>query len=113
MAGPRPLVRPAAFPLRFSIFCLTEKLGQLDRGASIELSPYECALLDQILDAACQNERLGKGPHQSAEVIAAMIKRVAFDNAAPEEWARNLYFGVIGGQGWSVRRQPVSIERGG
>ncbi|NMG40852.1 hypothetical protein GRZ55_16520 [Chelativorans sp. ZYF759] len=93
---------PAPF---LNLFGLAEKLGRLDRGETIELSPVECALLDDILDWACEQERLGKAPSRVEEVIAAIIKRVAADNVPLEKWAWNLNVGMYTGKGWMVKRQ--------
>lgn len=93
---------PAPF---LNLFGLAEKLGRLDRGETIELGSGECALLDDILDWACEQELLGYAPRRSEEVIAAMIKRVAAENVPLEKWAWNLKVGMYTGKGWTVKRQ--------
>lgn len=92
---------PAPF---LNLFRLAEKLGRLDRGETIELDAGECDLLDEMLDFVCEQERLRRSPRTSAEVIAAMIKRVAVDNVPLEEWAWHLNVGMITGKGWTFRR---------
>lgn len=91
-------------PAFLELFVLAEKFGELDRGEAIELSAGECQLLDHMLDAACELEMVGETPRQSSEMIAAMFKRVAFDNVPLEEWAWNLPLGIISRRGWSVQR---------
>jgi len=93
---------PAPF---LDLFGLAEKLGRLDRGETIELGSGECGLLDEILDWAYEQERLGKRPRRSEEVIAAIIKRVAIDNVPLEEWVFKLSLGMLSEKGWSFRRQ--------
>ena len=93
---------PAPF---LNMFGLAEKLGRLDRGEIIELDSGECGLLDEILDWAYEQERLGKRPRRSEEVIAAIIKRVAIDNVPLEEWVFKLSLGMFSEKGWSFRRR--------
>lgn len=88
-----------------NLFGLTEKLGRLDRGETIELGSGECGLLGEILDWACEQERLGKTPRMAEEVIAAMIKRVAVENLPLEEWGWKLNVAMFTGRSWSVRRR--------
>lgn len=87
-----------------NLFGVAEKLGRLDRGETIEFSPVQCALLGDILDWSCEQERLGKTPSRSEEVLAAMIKRVAFESVGPSEWARNLPRAILGNRSWKVAR---------
>lgn len=86
------------------LFGLVYKLGRLDRGETVSFDAVECHLLEDILVAACELERSGQQPTLSDEVVAAMIKRVAFDNAEPADWGWRLFDARLRGKGWKVSR---------
>lgn len=87
------------------LFGLVHKLSRLDRGKTVSFDPVECQLLEDILVAACELERSGQQPIHSDEVVAAMIKRVAFDNAEPADWGWRLFDARLRGKGWKVSRE--------